>query len=56
MVDGFGHRLPLGTYGKNVDGKTCLQSQARWKDKPQRVGVIHVKLDRCGNRTWQQDG
>ncbi|MCS4089427.1 hypothetical protein [Rhizobium sp. BK176] len=47
-VDGFWRRLPIGAEGKDADGrptqgKTWVQSHARWKDKPERSGVIHVK-------------
>ena len=47
-VDGFWRRLPLGTAGKDADGrptegKTWVQSHARWKDKPRKAGVVHVK-------------
>lgn len=47
-VDGFWRRLPLGTVGKDpegrpTEGKTSVQAHARWKDKPRKVGVIHVK-------------
>jgi hypothetical protein len=47
-VDGFWRRLPIGAEGKDADGrptqgKTWVQSHARWKDKPERSGIIHVK-------------
>jgi hypothetical protein len=47
-VEGFWRRLPLGTAGKDADGrpaegKTWVQSHARWKDKPRKMGVVHVK-------------
>ncbi|MBY3151306.1 hypothetical protein HFO56_02755 [Rhizobium laguerreae] len=47
-VDGFWRRLPVGAEGKDAEGRpiqerTWVQSHARWKDKPERAGVIHVK-------------
>ncbi|MDW9481383.1 hypothetical protein GOB57_22305 [Sinorhizobium meliloti] len=47
-VDGFWRRLPLGTVGRDAEGrptegKTWVQAHARWKDKPRKAGVVHVK-------------
>jgi hypothetical protein len=47
-VEGFWRRLPLGTVGKDpegrpTEGKTWVQAHARWKDKPKKAGVVHVK-------------
>jgi hypothetical protein len=47
-VDGFWRRLPLGTSGKDADGrptegKTWVQSHARWKDRPKKASVVNVK-------------
>lgn len=47
-VDGFWRRLPLGAAGKDAEGrptegKTWVHAHARWKDKPRKAGVVHVK-------------
>jgi len=47
-VEGFWRRLPPGQRGRDaegnaVEGKTWVASHARWKDRPPRLGVLHVK-------------
>ncbi len=47
-VEGYFRRLSPGarghdSEGREIIGKTWVTKHARWKDKPERLGVVHVK-------------
>jgi len=47
-VDGFWRRLAPESNGRDAEGnlvrgRTWVRGHARWKDKPPRVGVVHIK-------------
>lgn len=47
-VDGYWRRLPSESNGRDADGnlvrgRTWVRGHARWKDKPPKLGVVHVK-------------
>lgn len=47
-VEGFWRRLSPDSQGKDregnaVKGRTWVQAHARWKDRPRRTGVVHLK-------------
>lgn len=47
-VDGFWRRLAPDSNGRDADGhpvrgRTWVRGHARWKDKPPKVGVVHIK-------------
>lgn len=47
-VDGFWRRLAPDSVGRDqkgepMRGKTWVTAHARWKDKPPKIGIVHVK-------------
>lgn len=47
-VEGFYRRLASGSKGHDAEGnpvvgKTWVKQHARWKDRPEKIGVIHIK-------------
>lgn len=47
-VDGFWRRLAPDSNGRDADGnpvrgRTWVRGHLRWKDKPPKVGVVHIK-------------
>lgn len=66
-VDGYWRRLKSDAWGKDatgnqIQGRTWVRGHARWKDKPPKMGVVHVKtpirkaLERAQNAIDKRGG
>lgn len=66
-LDGFWRRISPGSMGKDangnpVQGRTWIRGHQRWKDRPPKAGVVHVKtpirtaLDKANQTVARQGG